>query len=134
MKVQPIIKEIANGVVSMRLFSDKKLESVTTLIKQFNYEEMRTCFESAMSLSKLDTFVTSEENFFRTLRTDFEVIGNILSGSREHYSLMKKINLLTKSERELLVFISLQHLYGEEGMTLQIGQLVNDNCHSVDLW
>lgn len=57
-----------------------------------------------------------------------------MSGSDEHYSLMKKINLLTKSEQELLVFISLQYLYGEEDMTLQIGQLVNSNCHHVDLW
>lgn len=65
MKVQSTNKAIANGVVSMQLLSNKQIESVTTLIKHFNNEEIKTYFEAAMSLSKLDTFDTSKDIFLK---------------------------------------------------------------------
>jgi hypothetical protein len=118
----------------MQQLSHLQIDSAAILIKNFNYEEMRTCLEAAMSLSKLDSLDVSKAKLFRTLMTDFGVLGNMISGSSEHHALMKKLNLLSEPERELLVFITHQYWHGEEDTILKVGQLVNDNCHSIDLW
>jgi hypothetical protein len=134
MNIQSTNNTITSGVISMELQSNKQTESAVALLVNFNYEEMRTCLEAAMNLSKLDTFDDAKEKFSRTLRTDFGVLGNMVSGSNEHYSLIKKFNLLTKPEQELLVFLCNQYWHGEEDTIFKIGQLINDNCDYIDLW
>lgn len=134
MKIQLTKNAITPGVISMPSLSKKRTESAVTLLKSFNYEEMRTCQEAAMSLSKLDTFGAAKEKLFSTFRTDFGVLGNMMSGSSEHYTLIEKLNSLKEPEQDLLVVLCHQYWHGEEDTTLQIGQLVNDNCHSIDLW
>lgn len=134
MKIQSTNNTITSGVNSMLSLSNKRTGSAVALLKNFNYEEMRTCQEAAMSLSKLDTFSAAKEKLFSTFRTDFGVLGNMMSCSSEHYTLIEKLNSLTEPEQGLLVVLCHQYWHGEEDTTIQIGQLVNDNCHSIDLW
>ncbi|MFT6905199.1 MAG: hypothetical protein ACJAS1_001853 [Oleiphilaceae bacterium] len=134
MNIQSTKNTITSGVISIPSLNKKRTESAVALLKNFNYEEMRTCQEAAMSLSKLDTFGAAKEKLFSILRTDFEVLGNMMSGSSEHYTLIEKLNSLTEPEQDLLVVLCHQYWHGEEDKILQIGQLVNDNCHSIDLW
>jgi hypothetical protein len=122
------------GSKNMKPINQIQLEVSLLLVEQFNYEEMRTCLEAAMSLSKIRSLKVSKEILFKTLRADFSVLGNMMSGSNAHYSLIKKLELLTESEKNLLVLLCHQYWHGEEDIIHSIGELVNEHCQSIDSW
>lgn len=118
----------------MQQLNQSQLEAISLLVQQFNSEEMRACLEAGMSLRKRDSLEISEETLDRRLRADFGVLGNMMSGSKAHYSLMKKLELLTESEKNLLVLLCHQYWHGDEYIIHSIGELVNEHCQSIDLW
>jgi len=111
-----------------------RLESTVLFCKKFNSEEMRTCLEATMSISVEGSLETFEEILFKTLKTDFGVFGNIMSGSNEHYSLIEKINLLTESEKDLIVLLCYRFYCDKKNTFHNITELVNEHCQPVGLW
>jgi hypothetical protein len=122
------------GEIHMQQINQIQLEVSPLLVQKFNFEEMKACLEAGMSLSKLDTLEASVEKFSRQFRADFGVLGNMMSGSRAHYSLNEKLELLTEPEKNLLVLLCHQYWHGEEDIIHCIGELVNEHCQSIDLW
>jgi hypothetical protein len=120
--------------IYMEELKEQRLESTILFCKKFNSEEMRTCLEATMSISVEGTLETFEEMLFKTLKSDFGVFGNIMSGSNEHYSLIEKINLLTESEKDLIVLLCYRFCCDKENIIHNMIELVNEHCQSIDLW
>lgn len=118
----------------MQQLNNSQLGDIAMLVKKFNFEEMKACLEAGSNLSKLDTLEASVEKFSRQFRADFGVLGNMMSGSKAHYSLNEKLNLLTKSEKEFFVLICHQYSHGDEDIIHNISDMVNEHCKDVDLW
>lgn len=120
--------------IYMEKLKETRLESTILFCKKFNSDEMKTCLEATMSISVEGTLETFEEILFKTLKTDFGVFGDIMSGSNEHYSLIEKINLLTESEKDLIVLLCYQFYCDKKNIFHSITELVNEHCQPVVLW
>lgn len=110
------------GEIHMQL-NKSQLEAAPLLVQKFNFEEMKVCLEAGISLSKLVSLETSEETLYRVLR-------NMMSGSNAYYSLIEKLNLLTKSEKELFFLLCNQSWHGEEEIINSISDIVSKHCEN----
>jgi hypothetical protein len=99
------------------------------LLSKFDTQEMRTCFDAAMHN---DPYF-SREILFKTLRSDFEALGNIMSGSDEHYKLLRKIRSLSDLEKTYFANICIGMWQGNNQEIKKITEAVNTNCIDKDV-
>ncbi len=103
---------------------------ITNILSKFDEQEARTCLEAVMLLNLRDF---SEEKFYETLRNDFGVLGNIMSGSNDHYKLMRKINSLSISEKINFANFCLGMWKGSIEEMEEIAEAVNRHCIEKDV-